>query len=831
MKQIEDGLWLAQADMEAGSFKRREGTLKEFSTDYEKVMSSYIDQMLAKTYLKNLKPDNSFQEATLGYSRAVSEAIKAGENPKNIEVPNFIEAGKKSFENKGKIDFRLKEGVWRGIDNVMKNVGGSLESTFSKLRDVTTTKDYRQAIKDGNLSLTRRLKAKALQDFIEDVSSYEYKDGRLKEYLNDYIADQVSLRQAENSFFDKITNKILTTFARAQLGGNLKTVSSQILESTRLPAYFSMDEIKNGTKAMVTDHKRIVDDYALKEFSPSLDKDRIRTELEYAKAQSGEKFDVKKLMDDILFKPLEKSELEKNVLVASVAENAGKAKGLKGDALTRYVRDMVFRVGNVGGEYTRPPIFDSNAARLLLQYSGYSIRNTANLVDHFRSGETNKAFGMLASQAVNAALLTAVTGLPLKYALGNFMPLGLGPAVAIAEDVYNTITSDWSKESKKGKLKRIALRNLMPGGTQLNKTQEGLQASKGYDQTYSGRVRVYGEKEGPLNTARAAVFGKTALPDVGRSYEEKNYGLSDKQSAAFNQMTPEQKERFVAGQVKLQDIRRGEEEPGFFKKLFSNEDKKPIDVEKVSLDQIKERIKEKDPTLTKEELVSYYMRDIDTKTDSLYKTKKVEKKIFSRLAGVMNSEVLSEEQKDQVINSMLKNTGETREDFDYYHVANDTTDEKVAYVMDEIAKIAKTSKDRGQLLKFLAESRKSVNGKILASQGVLKALLDKNLISRAEYQKLNNFKYSGSGAKVKTKTSGRGNGATLKKIKAFNPPEAKAIKLKARAINGGVKAVKAPKIKMPEINPSSTNVKLKDLNYTSKPIAAVANIKGRRFRI
>lgn len=138
-----------------------------------------------------------------------------------------------------------------------------------------------------------------------------------------------------------------------------------------------------------------------------------------------------------------------------------------------------------------------------------------------------------------------------------------------------------------------------------------------------------------------------------------------------------------------------------------------------------------------------------------------EKKVFKKVDDILESDLVSDEQKTQLLESLGVNRG----DAEYWQVAKLTNDEKIEYVMERVVNVAQSTKDRGELIQMLAAGRKKVNGKILVSNGILDNLEDRKLITYAEKKMLKNFFFK-EGESPEVALSGRGSGATSKSIKA-----------------------------------------------------------------
>ena len=826
LEEIENGLWVSRLDSDLGAFMPNKDILKG-SSEYNTVMKSYVDQALTKKYINNLKPDNTYQEAIINYSKEVKQAINNKDiKVKDIVTPDFVGKGNEINEVLKVVDYKISGfgTEARTNDSVFRKIGGDINNAWRKLRDADVgINGWRDA---------KEAKNKALDNFLNVVGQHRFEDGRTKQYVNDTIAELTTVKALENNFLTSATNVITNTFSRAHLGLSVKTGVMQVLETTKIPFLYKPKDIIKGITKLVNPNevKRIVESYNLKELNNAYDVKALRTKL----TKKG----IIATFDKILFAPLAKGEELKNVVYSSIAEEAGKSKGYSGKKLTSYVRDHLFKYGNVSSSYNKANVFKRNLGRLLLQYSQYGFKNTQLIKDLADDKEYKKAVGVMASNIINMGIIMGVTGLPLKYAYQQLLPAGLGPVTSFPTDILEQINKEQSPENKKARIGKKLVQNLVPGGTQAIRTIEALKASKGYDVTPTGRVQYYGDEANLAQKVKSSVFGRSSLPMVKSYWKEKRGLLGENQSKAFLAKQDDNQKQYAEQIFKTRELsdqkkdllKDNTQEEGFFQRLFNKEETKQTQEfeTQADYDLVESRISLRDETLTSNELTKYYMRDLENKPTSKYEQVKREKDIYSRLGVIDRSEKLTDQQKDETINNLIKEVGITRKSYDYYQVANESVDARTAYVQDKVE--SGELSNRQDLIKFLVEMREEVNGKVVATSPVLKDLYDQGLITKDEYTKLKNFKYaSGSdGSKTpKVKLTGRGSGAKLKSISIadFLPSSLpKGTKIKAASIPKISKAKTTSFSKQPLIK---TDL-LKTQDYTGKPAQAIARIKNIR---
>lgn len=168
-----------------------------------------------------------------------------------------------------------------------------------------------------------------------------------------------------------------------------------------------------------------------------------------------------------------------------------------------------------------------------------------------------------------------------------------------------------------------------------------------------------------------------------------------------------------------------------------------------------------------------------SKVKSLPSTTKVEqikkkKETYSTVTKVMTSE-LSEEQKQ----SALKELGVTKADAEYYSIAKENNEVKIANAYDTLDQ----SKSFDDFMKYLVNGRKPVNGQILVSDGVIDDLVNEGVIPYSVGKEIKDIDLNEDGTRnmgnirAKSRKSGA---AQQKKILALQKKDAEA---RMKAVN------------------------------------------------
>lgn len=95
----------------------------------------------------------------------------------------------------------------------------------------------------------------------------------------------------------------------------------------------------------------------------------------------------------------------------------------------------------------------------------------------------------------------------------------------------------------------------------------------------------------------------------------------------------------------------------------------------------------------------------------------------------------------------------------YYQVSNSSVEAKTAFVQDQIESMINQGSTRNDVIGQLIKLREDVNGTQIASDNVLKKLVDQNIISQSDYNNLKQVKLENG--QIKRKVTGR-----AKKVKA-----------------------------------------------------------------
>lgn len=133
--------------------------------------------------------------------------------------------------------------------------------------------------------------------------------------------------------------------------------------------------------------------------------------------------------------------------------------------------------------------------------------------------------------------------------------------------------------------------------------------------------------------------------------------------------------------------------------------------------------------------------------DSAYQRAIKEQKKYTLVDDILDN--LEPEQQAQA----LAQLGISAEEATYYNVAKQTNAIKGVFVEEEIRRLIENGANKNDVLAQMAKWRKSINGKILLSNGMIDDLVDNSIISYADGKLLKQIE-SGNEGRLKVKSSG-----------------------------------------------------------------------------
>lgn len=180
----------------------------------------------------------------------------------------------------------------------------------------------------------------------------------------------------------------------------------------------------------------------------------------------------------------------------------------------RIVRETQFAFGNIDS----PVALSSDIIKTATQLGTYNIKQ----IEFLSRLAKDKEFGGLIRYSLASLAFVATIGKAFGMTVGQLIPsVGLG-----GSPVGNLLTglgelmSTNSETRAKGKsdLTRAAV-SIIPGGAQIRKTVQGIEAyQKGRDTTPTGRTR-FKVPQDTKTQLQTAIFGKSAIPEARAYYD------------------------------------------------------------------------------------------------------------------------------------------------------------------------------------------------------------------------------------------------------------------------------------------------------------------------
>jgi len=240
---------------------------------------------------------------------------------------------------------------------------------------------------------------------------------------------------------------------------------------------------------------------------------------------------ILKKADEGLFKLFDTAETINRGAAYFGAKKQAISKGMNESEAINFAKDMVRKTQFAFGAIDTPVALSSDIAKTLMQFKSFDIKQ----LEFIAGMAKNKQWGGLL-RYIGASLVAAGTvGKLMGFDWRNFVPFSNArfdsPATQIlgsAKDLLS-LDADTRQQGKKDLVKSAAL--LIPGGVQIKKTIEGIQAyQEGASKTSTGRVRFQIPKT-TGNLLQSAVFGQYSLPQAKEYFKNLEQGNSKSEVA------------------------------------------------------------------------------------------------------------------------------------------------------------------------------------------------------------------------------------------------------------------------------------------------------------
>lgn len=788
-----------------GFTKKRTGVLTEIAKD-PRVLTAYFDEAIGPIDGKEvelIKAANSIKNAVKnnGVDLIDGKKVKTAKKeldyvdifknnvnpsgskneiysvPKKDYLPSLVRSVyddiDRNFDDKFKKNFLY---VWTDAEKQLNNTVDDIMKMSSK--ELFANKKYTNKVTAQNdliLNAKKEIYGEAYKKFAQNVANLGNTDVGTLKGVNDIAEEYIGKDLFIRNDFEKALGRIRKAYAQGALGLSVSAAAQNLLEVKK---GFAATNIQTFTPAL----KNVLGGEDLRrEFG-------IQTTSRVLNKQDSQWL---KNFDPILFKMFDATESFKDKVLLSTFKLDGQKKGLTGEALTRYVESNFYRYGAKMGGVQDVRLVKGDIARTLLQFSQYPIKDLTAVTDAL----ADKKYGYVAQYALS----TVLQGYLLYQTLGaigfgdqtGFGPLDFynnivggrvfGPAVstiAMLGEVGKIFAEPEESDRKDENWKKAMAelnRNLMllvPAGNQLvNKTGKYIQdLNRGYIETKGGDVATP-VTDTILGRAKGLVFGRNYDPNkqiYNRELEEnKNPSLGKIESQAFRELQKEDKNaavRFYEGVKKTaQDKRAKNKLEKQAEKLSSIEKPEGMsEQEFLKYKATNEAMLESGLTTT-DDLVNYYGRNIKFGQTGSQRTKN-EKKVFDLINNLANDDKftkLSDEQKDAVSDTLLAKSGVKQDVIDYYNKAKKNNTVKYQTALEEIEQNLNKNPNF-DVLNYLIEGRRNINGSKLITSGVLDLLKIDGIITddEAKALKKKNFLYLNGEfvdkSKIKKAKTGKG---------------------------------------------------------------------------
>lgn len=207
------------------------------------------------------------------------------------------------------------------------------------------------------------------------------------------------------------------------------------------------------------------------------------------------------------------------------------------------------------GSVDTPVALQGDVAKTILQFQSYNVKQAEFLTEMVKNKELS---GLIRWAGANLVLVYALSDL-LGYDLTDAIPfsgvatgetkIGQTPAIKLVSDVGKMALGGTDKYGNPIGAEQIGkdLIPLVPAGVQINKTLQGINTvNRGYVQSRSGRAYPNIIEPTTGNYLKGSLFGKSALPEVRKQYEDKVVPLGEKDTQALQILNLQDRKNYVS---------------------------------------------------------------------------------------------------------------------------------------------------------------------------------------------------------------------------------------------------------------------------------------------
>ncbi len=458
--------------------------------------------------------------------------------PEDNQISNYITH---IFEN-GVVDLEGKESPFTDPDLAVIMDSSPAKSVYDPfLEKRTGKKGYRQDVWAAlDAYVKRATRKEAMDPALERVAADAKKlEGDAYEYVTE-LTHRVNMRPMKiDKLFDNLitkfvgtkytdrptaylTNKVRNMFYRGTIGLNLASALRNLSQGANTYA-------KLGEKYTAIGYTKIMSNLATNNLH-ELFREGILDDAIVQDRRLGVYKGVLQKLDPILYKMFDIAEKVNRGAAYYGAKSRGINKGLSEQEAIKYAKRIVRETQFSFSAVDTPVWLSGDVVKTAFQLQNYNAKQ----IEFFSRMIKNKEYGGLvrwtgASLAFVYTIGRAFGMTPIQLVPGIGIGGGSGSPTINFIDGLGKLGSSNSQTHDQG-VKEIenTLVQTIPGGTQLKKTFQGVQAyAAGKDVTAAGNTR-FKVPHDTQHLIQAALFGKSALPEAQQYYKKLNNSKSKK---------------------------------------------------------------------------------------------------------------------------------------------------------------------------------------------------------------------------------------------------------------------------------------------------------------
>ncbi len=397
------------------------------------------------------------------------------------------------------------------------------------------------------------------------------------------------------------------------------------------------------------------------------------------------------------------------------------------------------------GAVDTPVILQGDVAKTLLQFQSFNIKQVEFLGDLIKEKNVTGMIRYMAAWAIFATVGKNVLGFEFQDALPFSSEILEGKTRIGKTPIIQTVTGllktavkapgRFGEPAKIGLIERLQQQGVLqslgatviPAFVQAKKTIEGIRtARQGFSESRSGRLRTPVEQTGG-NLIKGALLGQFSFKEVRDYFDSEESVLGEKQTETFKKILDQKgmidAKSYYDSILDTRDVKRQ------IKVIKETGKVEGVDVDKITTKQAVDLIKaeiEAGLDVSETELYTAFLnKPLSMPATNRFEKSLKDSKLFSSLNTIETNETLSDTQKQVLKQKIADTLNRPVQDLETYQVAKQNTDTKTLFVLDQID----TFTTGDEMMRFLIQGRKPVNGKLIISDGVITNLVDDGILS------------------------------------------------------------------------------------------------------